>query len=478
MVDGHDVRRAQDGRGPEGLDGRAAVRARHEAQHGRTVLAELQEEAAVAGRHGNDALGGDRVHLAAVRVLPEQAAGRGVDAEDPGVAHRDHLLPAAHRQQDGRLVRDAVVPEPPAPLSGGEVEARDRTAARGPERDHEHAPGHDRGRAETVEGQLRALARHEVHGPQLAAGGRVEAEEVAARPEAEDPSAAQGRRRDRAVERAVPARERRCDRVAPELLPGARVEGGGHVLAAVGEEGDGAALGHRDRGVARAERGAPGHGEAGAFRGVESRGRGAVVPGAAQAGPVRGVGRRHAREGTHDAARTTRDFIARVYAVRGEPQAEDDGSMARASDAGPGATLRLMSTSARRLHYTYAQYLSLEEDSSVRHEYLDGEIYAMAGGSPDHAALAAALHRHPCAVSSLRLPGVHLGPAGAHRGDRPHHVPRRRRDLRPDAANARGSAGGREPRARSSRSPVPRPRTTTAARSCATTRACRACARC
>ena len=49
-----------------------------------------------------------------------------------------------------------------------------------------------------------------------------------------------------------------------------------------------------------------------------------------------------------------------------------------------------MSTSARRLHYTYAQYLSLEEESSVRHEYLDGEIYAMAGGSPDHAALAAA----------------------------------------------------------------------------------------
>ena len=49
-----------------------------------------------------------------------------------------------------------------------------------------------------------------------------------------------------------------------------------------------------------------------------------------------------------------------------------------------------MSTSARRLHYTYAQYLSLEEGSSVRHEYLDGEIYAMAGGSPDHPALAAA----------------------------------------------------------------------------------------
>jgi Uma2 family endonuclease len=46
---------------------------------------------------------------------------------------------------------------------------------------------------------------------------------------------------------------------------------------------------------------------------------------------------------------------------------------------------------ARRVHYTYAEYLAMEEASSVRHEYLDGEIYAMAGGSPDHAALAAAL---------------------------------------------------------------------------------------
>jgi Uma2 family endonuclease len=52
-----------------------------------------------------------------------------------------------------------------------------------------------------------------------------------------------------------------------------------------------------------------------------------------------------------------------------------------------------MSTSARRVHYTYAEYLVLEEESSVRHEFLDGEIYAMAGGSPDHAALAAALIR-------------------------------------------------------------------------------------
>jgi Uma2 family endonuclease len=50
-----------------------------------------------------------------------------------------------------------------------------------------------------------------------------------------------------------------------------------------------------------------------------------------------------------------------------------------------------MATTARRVHHTYAEYLALEEESAARHEYLDGEIYAMAGGSPDHAALAAAI---------------------------------------------------------------------------------------
>jgi Uma2 family endonuclease len=50
-----------------------------------------------------------------------------------------------------------------------------------------------------------------------------------------------------------------------------------------------------------------------------------------------------------------------------------------------------MTTSVRRVHYSYAEYLALEDDAATRHEYLDGEIYAMAGGSPDHAALAAAV---------------------------------------------------------------------------------------
>ncbi len=35
--------------------------------------------------------------------------------------------------------------------------------------------------------------------------------------------------------------------------------------------------------------------------------------------------------------------------------------------------------------------MTLEESSTVRHEFLAGEIYAMAGGSPQHAALAMAV---------------------------------------------------------------------------------------
>lgn len=44
-----------------------------------------------------------------------------------------------------------------------------------------------------------------------------------------------------------------------------------------------------------------------------------------------------------------------------------------------------------RLHsYSFKDYLVVEEMSGVKHEYLDGEIYAMAGGSIAHAALTAA----------------------------------------------------------------------------------------
>ncbi|MEK6372599.1 MAG: Uma2 family endonuclease [Acidobacteriota bacterium] len=48
----------------------------------------------------------------------------------------------------------------------------------------------------------------------------------------------------------------------------------------------------------------------------------------------------------------------------------------------------------RRLHrYTYADYVALEMLSTSKYEFLDGEIYAMAGGSEEHSALAAEMVR-------------------------------------------------------------------------------------
>jgi Uma2 family endonuclease len=62
-------------------------------------------------------------------------------------------------------------------------------------------------------------------------------------------------------------------------------------------------------------------------------------------------------------------------------------------------------------HYTYQQYLALEEASNVKHEFLDGEIYAMAGGTPTHAELSVTvgamlltqLRGGPCRVFSSDL---------------------------------------------------------------------------
>jgi Uma2 family endonuclease len=44
-------------------------------------------------------------------------------------------------------------------------------------------------------------------------------------------------------------------------------------------------------------------------------------------------------------------------------------------------------TTARRLHYTYAEYLRALEDSSIKLEFCDGVIYAMAGGTVAHGQL-------------------------------------------------------------------------------------------
>jgi Uma2 family endonuclease len=59
----------------------------------------------------------------------------------------------------------------------------------------------------------------------------------------------------------------------------------------------------------------------------------------------------------------------------------------------------------------YAEYLAAERASEIKHEWLDGEVFAMAGGTPEHSGLAAAitaelrdaLRGRPCRVFSSDL---------------------------------------------------------------------------
>jgi Uma2 family endonuclease len=48
-----------------------------------------------------------------------------------------------------------------------------------------------------------------------------------------------------------------------------------------------------------------------------------------------------------------------------------------------------MTSTAPERRYTFQEYLDLEASSERRHEFFDGAVYAMSGGSPDHSRLAA-----------------------------------------------------------------------------------------
>jgi Uma2 family endonuclease len=70
-----------------------------------------------------------------------------------------------------------------------------------------------------------------------------------------------------------------------------------------------------------------------------------------------------------------------------------------------------MNQPVKRHHrYSYEEYLSHEEASNVKHEFLAGEIYAMAGGTPQHAALAVS-------VSSALFTQLRGGPCVVHSSD-------------------------------------------------------------
>jgi Uma2 family endonuclease len=69
-----------------------------------------------------------------------------------------------------------------------------------------------------------------------------------------------------------------------------------------------------------------------------------------------------------------------------------------------------MSAPIHAVHYAWHEYLALESVSNIKHEYLDGQIYAMAGGTPVHAAL-------QLAVPSLLFPQLRAGRSRAHGAD-------------------------------------------------------------
>jgi Uma2 family endonuclease len=79
-------------------------------------------------------------------------------------------------------------------------------------------------------------------------------------------------------------------------------------------------------------------------------------------------------------------------------------------------------TAAPQLRFSFREYLGVDRESPVKHEFLDGMILAMAGGTPDHAALAMAvgtsltrqLQGRKCRVFSeaLRIRVVATGFAG------------------------------------------------------------------
>ncbi len=69
-----------------------------------------------------------------------------------------------------------------------------------------------------------------------------------------------------------------------------------------------------------------------------------------------------------------------------------------------------MAAPATLHRYSLADYLALEEASNTKHEFLNGEIYGMAGGTPEHAALAVA-------VSATLLAQLRGGPCRVYSSD-------------------------------------------------------------
>ena len=69
----------------------------------------------------------------------------------------------------------------------------------------------------------------------------------------------------------------------------------------------------------------------------------------------------------------------------------EDPSATRSVACKEGSGVRLAFMSQPQRHYTLDDYFAVEETSLVKHEFRDGEIFAMAGASLDHNHIAANL---------------------------------------------------------------------------------------
>jgi len=107
---------------------------------------------------------------------------------------------------------------------------------------------------------------------------------------------------------------------------------------------------------------------------------------------------------------TATDPISQVYARSLFQLAEQAGGETKINEV--AEELEQISEIVRS-DRTFAEYVALEKMSTVRHEYLDGAVWAMAGGSPEHAGIAGnvvallstQLREQPCRVFGSALKG-------------------------------------------------------------------------
>lgn len=100
--------------------------------------------------------------------------------------------------------------------------------------------------------------------------------------------------------------------------------------------------------------------------------------------------------------------LSGLLATKGAKPSEGSAKSLTLLGIRDSATLVNMTSNVAHRCYTLAEYVQLESYANVRHEFLDGQIYAMAGGTPEHGTYAAniiglltsQLQGKPCRVQS------------------------------------------------------------------------------